>query len=154
VISGDQSEPRKRSKKHGPQTSEGKAIASRNPTKHGLLARETLLPWENSEELADLTAKLKSSLKPEGELEFLLTDRIVSLTWRLCRAGRIETAIYVWRKYSLSFEVALADMRSYIKSALISCRTRFSVNSLRSWDIYSDPDPRSPIHQHSVCPVR
>ncbi len=45
-------------------------------------------------------------------------DRIVSVTWRLRRAGRIETGIYAWRKYSLAFEAALADVRSYEETTI------------------------------------
>lgn len=102
-------------KSTGPKTEEAKSIVSKNAVKHGLLARETLLPWENGDELIALRERLIKALNPEGELELLLTDRIISLTWRLCRAGRIETAIFVWRKYSLSFEAALAEMQSHTK---------------------------------------
>jgi hypothetical protein len=102
-------------KSTGPKTEEAKAAVSKNAIKHGLLAKQTLLPWENESELGELHDRLTKALKPEGELESLLTDRIISLTWRLCRAGRIETAIFVWRKYSLSFDGALAEMKSYTK---------------------------------------
>jgi hypothetical protein len=87
-------------KSTGPKSVEGKAIVAKNAVKHGLLAAETVLPWENVKNLDDLQNDLLSVLKPEGALETLLVDRIISITWRLQRAGRIETGILTWKKYS------------------------------------------------------
>jgi hypothetical protein len=105
-------------KSTGPKSEDTKAIVSKNAVKHGLLSKETLLPWEDGYELGELRERLIVNLNPQGELELILTDRIVSLTWRLCRAGRIETAIFVWRKYSLSFNAALTEMQSHIKTVV------------------------------------
>lgn len=102
-------------KSTGPKSEEAKEAVSKNAIKHGLLAKETLLPWEDGAALDILIERLISSLNPEGELEALLVDRIGSITWRLRRAGRIETAIFVWRKYSLEFQAALTEMQSQVE---------------------------------------
>lgn len=96
-------------KSTGPKTEEGKAVVSQNAMKHGLLSTETLLPWEESAELNCLLESLTTALKPDGPLEKILVDRIVSLTWRLRRAGRIESGILVWKKYSELFDQAKAE---------------------------------------------
>lgn len=105
-------------KSTGPKTPEGKATVSGNALKHGLLAAETRLPWENSEDLALLSGRLLASLKPEDELEQLLVDRIVSLVWRLRRAGRIETGIYTCRRYSLQREMAEAEIQEFLQNKI------------------------------------
>ena len=77
----------------GPRTPEGKAIVARNPIKHGLMSRETVLPTECQEEFDALQAGLLADLRPEGELEDLLADRVVCGAWRLRRAARVETLL-------------------------------------------------------------
>lgn len=69
-------------KSTGPNTNEGKAVATKYATNYGILSTETLLPWENELDLITLRKRLKDSLQPRGELENLLVDRIVTLTLR------------------------------------------------------------------------
>ncbi len=102
-------------KSTGPKTEEGRAASSKNAIKHGILSEETILPWEDAANLSDLRNGLVASLMPEGDLESILADRVVSLTWRLRRAGRIETAILCWRKYKDLFDRALAQQQSYVE---------------------------------------
>ena len=81
---------RQNAKLGGVKTKEGKAISRRNAIKHGLLSEEVLLKGEKEELLIELGKRLRTELKPESELELLLTDRIVANIWRLKRAMRIE----------------------------------------------------------------
>jgi hypothetical protein len=97
----------------GPQTQEGKAIASKNATKHGLLSREVLLPNENAEALAELAQRLREDLQPVGELEDLLVDRVVALFWRLRRLVRVEGGIFTSNLYEELAERAERKARSY-----------------------------------------
>jgi len=78
----------------GPRTIAGKAASSRNATTHGLLVREPLLPGEDPAELQEHSSRLLEQLAPEGGVEELLADDIVSLTWRLGRLARVETALF------------------------------------------------------------
>ena len=55
----------------GPKTSEGKAVARYNATKHGLLSREVLLPGEDEEALKELGETTRAELQPAGDLENL-----------------------------------------------------------------------------------
>ena len=77
-------------KKGGPKTDEGKEISKMNALKHGLLSKEVLIGGEDEEELLSLTKRIRSEIKPETEIERLLTDRIVANVWRLKRALGME----------------------------------------------------------------
>jgi len=81
---------RRNALKGGVRTAKGKAISRMNALKHGLLSKEVLLKGESGKTLEELGKRLRAELRPEGELESFLVDRIVSSTWRLRRAIRIE----------------------------------------------------------------
>jgi len=77
-------------KSTGPRTSEGKAAVSQNAVKHGLLARHDVI---NSECQADFDLyrdRMLAELAPASPMESMLAERIVSLSWRLRRTGRIQ----------------------------------------------------------------
>jgi hypothetical protein len=100
-------------KSTGPKTPEGKAAVRLNALKHGLLSQEILLPDEDAEALWDLDERLRAELQPVGELENLLVDRIVSLTWRLRRLGRVEAGIFAWERSGALAEQAESEARVY-----------------------------------------
>jgi hypothetical protein len=77
--------------KGGVKTEEGKAIVRLNAVTHGLTSKEVLLRGEDGETLSTLRQHLMSELQPQGEVETLLADLIVSDTWRLGRAVKMET---------------------------------------------------------------
>ncbi len=78
---------------NGPKSPAGKAISRRNSLKHGLLAREVLLPDEDAASFALLAKSLREALDPVGALEVVLAERIIGLVWRLRRLGKIEAGI-------------------------------------------------------------
>lgn len=77
----------------GPRTPEGKANSARNSVRHGLLAEHLLLPDEDAAEMDQFRAALLSELEPVGEVEHVLAERVVTTSWRLRRAHRIEAAL-------------------------------------------------------------
>jgi hypothetical protein len=83
----------------GPATGAGKRASSQNSRKHGLLSREVLLPDEDALDLHAFRLRLRRSLRPKGEFEGLLFDRIASSAWRLRRALRIEADAFVWSSF-------------------------------------------------------
>lgn len=97
----------------GPRTPQGKAIVARNPLKHGLLSRETVLPSENRAEFEAFRARLLADLDPVGELEELLADRIVAAAWRLRRAVRAETLVLTHINYGRSPRTDRQEAESY-----------------------------------------
>ena len=78
-------------KSTGPKTATGKAVVKYHAVKHGLLSKELILPDENAGDAMDFEQQLRASLRPEGPVEELLTDRIILSAWRLRRLARIET---------------------------------------------------------------
>ncbi len=61
-----------------------------NALQHGLLSREVLIKGEDKRALEELGRRLRMELAPQGELENIFVDRIVSSAWRLKRAVRVE----------------------------------------------------------------
>ncbi|MBN2314488.1 MAG: hypothetical protein JXM79_11200 [Sedimentisphaerales bacterium] len=74
----------------GPRTAEGKALSAKNATKHGLFARYDVVISEDQGDYDALRESLLKELAPEGTMENLLAERIVSLTWRIKRAARMQ----------------------------------------------------------------
>lgn len=81
-------------KSTGPKTAKGKAASRCNALKHGLTAREVLIPGEDETELASFAASLRDHVAPAGPLEELLADRVISLGWRLRRAARVDAGLF------------------------------------------------------------
>ena len=74
----------------GPRTAEGKVTSSRNSLKHGLTARQVVIPGENQADFDQLLAGIAADRKPEGELEIQIVGEIAACTWRLARARARE----------------------------------------------------------------
>jgi len=77
-------------KSTGPQTPEGKAKIAQNAVKHGLLAEHILIRDENREDYEAFRDIMAANLQPEGSVESLLVERIITAAWRLRRAVRLE----------------------------------------------------------------
>ena len=77
-------------KSTGPRTSEGKAAASKNSLKHGLTARNDIINPENQADFDLYRSQIIAELTPDSPMESILAERIVTLSWRLKRVGRIQ----------------------------------------------------------------
>jgi len=77
-------------KSTGPRTPEGKAIISQNALKHGLTASQAIISSESQAEFEMYRDQMLDELVPVGAMESMLTERIISLSWRLKRAGRFQ----------------------------------------------------------------
>lgn len=97
----------------GPVTRDGKAMASRNARRHGLLSKEVVLPDEDHEGFDSLVASLREELSPVGEAEFLLLERIAVCAWRLRRLGRIEASVFSYQILSGDAEKARLEVAGY-----------------------------------------
>jgi hypothetical protein len=100
-------------KSTGPKTPEGKAAVRLNALRHGLLSKEILLPGEDEQALSELSDHLRAELKPVGEMENLLVDRIIASYWRLRRLGRVETGIFAWERSEELAERAEREAQGY-----------------------------------------
>jgi hypothetical protein len=77
-------------KSTGPSTIEGKAVASQNSVKHGLLAEQDVITSESEADFNLYRQQLLDELSPISPMESMLAERIVTLSWRLKRAGRFQ----------------------------------------------------------------
>ena len=83
---------RKNAKKStGPQTEEGKTRSAKNALKHGLLARDTVLPGEDPADFDRQLSALEADIQPANSLEFELVRQIADSQWRMRRLTRLET---------------------------------------------------------------
>ena len=84
-------------KSTGPKTETGKALASRNALKHGLLASEVVIDngegAENRQEFETILNDLIGQFQPVGSLEEMMVEKIATSYWRLRRAQRYEVGI-------------------------------------------------------------
>jgi len=77
-------------KSTGPRTSEGKVAVSQNAVKHGLLTRQDVTSSESQADFNLYREQMLDELAPVSPMESMLAERIVTLSWRLKRAGRIQ----------------------------------------------------------------
>jgi len=77
-------------KSTGPRTNEGKAAVSQNAVKHGLLAEQDVISSESQADFELYRQQLLDELSPVSPMESMLAERIVTLSWRLKRAGRFQ----------------------------------------------------------------
>jgi hypothetical protein len=77
-------------KSTGPRTTQGKAVASQNSVKHGLLAEQDVISSESEADFDLYRQQLLDELNPVSPMESMLAERIVTLSWRLKRAGRFQ----------------------------------------------------------------
>ena len=89
-------------KSTGPHTEEGKARVAKNALKHGLLARDTVLPGEDPADFDRQLSALEADIQPANSLEFELVRQIADAQWRMRRLTRLETGFLA---------AALADKR-------------------------------------------
>ncbi len=76
----------------GPVTAQGKAKASSNARRHGVLSSRLFLEDENPEEFRHLLGDMEISLRPVGCLERALVEKIAVSIWRQRRLVCAETA--------------------------------------------------------------
>jgi hypothetical protein len=75
----------------GPSSAEGKARSSRNSFKHGLHAKDLVLPNEDPAELDRLRASLRAEHQPVNTTEEMLVNDLAENFWRLRRMREFET---------------------------------------------------------------
>ena len=77
-------------KSTGPRTTAGKAVVAQNAVKHGLFAEQDVITSESEADFDLYRSQLLDELSPVSPMESLLAERIVTLSWRLKRAGRFQ----------------------------------------------------------------
>lgn len=104
--------------KGGPKTEEGKELVKHNALKHGILSKEVVLKTESQEEYETLNKSVIDELKPEGEVENILVDRISSNIWRIKRVLRVERNLMEWEdeRHKDDYELSKENLIGYHNS--------------------------------------
>src|SRR6516164_8711344 len=97
----------------GPKTPEGKAVVRLNALRHGLLARDVVLPEEDADAFEDLFNQVRANFSPVGPIEEFLGNRVVNAMWRLHRLARAETALLHSRIHELKAKRFATQVGSY-----------------------------------------
>jgi len=100
----------------GPKTPKGKAAVRLNAIRHGLLARDAVLPGEDSDAFEELWNEVWAELSPVGPIEELLVERAINAMWRLRRSTRTETALIHLRVFWLKAMWLEEQIKSHEKS--------------------------------------
>ncbi len=80
-------------KKGGVKTTAGKEVVRYNATKHGIFSARNILPGESSRTFYKLEKEIKKDLAPQGAMEEILVEKIISIVWRMRRLLQVEAAI-------------------------------------------------------------
>ena len=97
----------------GPKTPGGKAVVRLNALRHGLLARDVVLPEEDADAFEDLFDQVRANFSPVGPIEEFLVNRVVNAMWRLHRLARAETALLHSRIHELKAKRFATQVGSY-----------------------------------------
>ncbi len=93
----------------GPRTPEGKENSKRNSFKHGLYAKNLVIPGEDPAELDRLRARLRAEHQPGNETESILVNEIAENFWRLRRMREYEARAMQPENLDKWFDFRLAD---------------------------------------------
>ena len=78
----------------GPRSAEGKSASRFNAFKHGRDAESLVIPGEDPEALAELTAEYYEQFHPEGPMERYYVDSMIHSDWLRRRLRRSEAELY------------------------------------------------------------
>ena len=85
-------------KSTGPKSDDGKAVSSRNATRHGLLSARLFLPDEKPQEFIVLYEELTTTFTPSGVMEMMLVEKIAVAIWKQRRLVAAETGAITLRR--------------------------------------------------------
>ena len=79
-------------KSHGPVTEEGKAVSSRNATRHGILSKTVILEGESADRFQEHMAAFIEQFDPGDSEELSLVEHMAVCRWRQFSVWGLETA--------------------------------------------------------------
>ena len=99
----------------GPRTTEGKQRSASNALRHGITAKQALIPTDDPQAYQEFCEEFIGDMKPLGALERQLVQNLADMQWRLNRCRSIEQSI-------LAFEPGPAQIDSLNKFSLYEHR--------------------------------
>lgn len=80
-------------KSTGPRRPDTKAAVRYNALRHGLFARDVVLPGEDRASYDAMATELIGEFQPQGRYETALVRRLTDIWWRLGRSAAIEAGL-------------------------------------------------------------
>jgi len=108
----------------GPRSEAGRQITRFNALKHGLAAKELVIPGEDPAALDALRADLIAEHQPAGPTEALLVEELAVCWWRLQRARKEET----------SMVRGVVAANKFYDSPIIVGALRYTIAAERAWN--------------------
>lgn len=135
----------------GPQTDEGKKIASRNALKTGAYSNITVLPNESQEEFSALIEQLHHDYSPSDTVETTLLYDLALLTWKKSRMARLEQSGLL-RKLAapITLEEFISSGIEYTKEAFQFWKERESFTEEERVAYKKMLDIVKPLHHRKV----
>lgn len=78
----------------GPQSDDGKKIASRNSLKTGTYSKLVVLPNESQQEFDQLAEQFQKDFYPKDAVEMMLVREMAVITWKKLRLEKLENDYY------------------------------------------------------------
>lgn len=97
----------------GPRTAEGKARVATNAVKHGLTAKQVILPGEDPAEFEAHRSRFLADLSPRGAVQEFVAEKVVIDAYRLMRVPVWEAALGHRQERLASLEDARAHKSSH-----------------------------------------
>ncbi len=113
-------------KSSGPKSADGKAVTSRNATRHGLLSARLFLQDEKPQEFQQLFDELTTTFNPSGIMEMVLLEKIAVAIWKQRRIVAAETGAITLRRQT---EKVLSKLNGILNKA------SYSPDALKEADI-------------------
>lgn len=124
-------------KSTGPTTEQGKLKSSLNAVRHGLAAKNLLLPGEDAETYESRMDGVFTSLAPTDEAQAQLAALVADDIWKLDRLAKIEQGLLLGRIEELLGLTEAAESSGRTVSALNALGT-----ALRGWEAQPIPTER------------
>lgn len=125
-----------KSRATGPRSPDGKLRSSLNALRHGLAAKNFILPGEDATEYERRADAMFDALAPQDAAQAEFVALVFDDTWKLERLGRIEHALTLGRIEELLATTATAEASKKIAAAVYALGS-----ALTAWQ--SDPQPAS-----------
>lgn len=102
----------------GPTTARGKSVSALNALKHGLAAKQVLLPGEDPEEYARRADAVFEALAPRNEAQAELVALIADDIHKLARLERVEVGVLMGRIENLMAQTEISEEANRVAQAI------------------------------------
>lgn len=101
----------------------GYAVSRYNATRHGILSRHTVLPWEDRGDYDSLLQSLESEYQPATPTEHHLVEELAGIMWRKARVRQAEGSAFQ-REAAEQIGRYSSGPPAYVSAALVATKAK------------------------------